>query len=95
MVSVVRKIQSRVTARETQVGNKLSELKDALTSAVSSGKLSEEKLDQVRKLHREAQWFFDFCYVENAEGAHNSDLAYHCLDTAEEKIDQAMTILKN
>jgi len=95
MAAVVRKIQSRVTARETEVGNKLSDLKDALTAAVSSGKFSEKTLDQVRKLHREAQWFFDFCYVENAEGAHNSDLAYRCLDTADEKIDQAMAILKN
>ena len=95
MAAVVRKIQSRVTARETEVGNKLSDLKDALTAAVSSGKFSEKTLDQVRKLHREAQWFFDFCYVENAEGVHNSDLAYRCLDTADEKIDQAMAILKN
>jgi nitrite reductase (cytochrome c-552) len=95
MAAVVRKIQSRVTARETEVGNKLSDLKDALTAAVSSGKFNEKTLDQVRKLHREAQWFFDFCYVENAEGAHNSDLAYRCLDTADEKIDQAMAILKN
>ena len=95
MVNMVRKLQSRVTAKETQVGNKLSDLKNTLATAVSEGKMSEEKLDQVRKLHREAQWFFDFCYVENAEGAHNSDLAFHCLDTAESKIDQAMAILKN
>ena len=88
-------IHEELPIAKATVSQHLSELKDALTSAVSSGKFSEEKLDQVRKLHREAQWFFDFCYVENAEGAHNSDLAYHCLDTAEEKIDQAMTILKN
>ena len=95
MVNMVTKLQSRVTAKETEVGNKLSDLKDVLASAVSSGKMSEEKLDQVRKLHREAQWFFDFCYVENAEGAHNSDLAFRCLETADSKIDEAMAILKN
>ncbi|MBQ2230284.1 MAG: ammonia-forming cytochrome c nitrite reductase subunit c552, partial [Oscillospiraceae bacterium] len=50
-------------------------------------------LDAVRKLHREAQWFFDFCYVENAEGAHNSELAFRCLDTADQKIDEAMALL--
>jgi nitrite reductase (cytochrome c-552) len=80
---------------DTDMVNKLSDLKDVLASAVSSGKMSEEKLDQVRKLHREAQWFFDFCYVENAEGAHNSDLAFRCLETADSKIDEAMAILKN
>ena len=46
-----------------------------------------------RKLYREAQWFFDFCYVENAEGAHNSDLAFHCLDVAEQKIQEGMALL--
>ena len=93
MVDFVHKLQARVTARETEVGNRLSELKDALTEAVSSGTLSESDLAALRQLHREAQWFFDFCYVENAEGAHNSDLAFHCLDTAEAKINKAMALL--
>ena len=90
MVSMVRNLQSRVTARETEVGNKLSELKDALAAAVSAGEMSEDELNAVRQLHREAQWFFDFCYVENSEGAHNSSLAFSCLDTSEAKIAEAM-----
>ena len=91
--ALVKGIQEQVTARETEVGNKLSGLKDALTVAVSAGNMSEEELDAVRTLHREAQWFFDFCYVENSEGAHNSELAYRCLDTSEAKIDEAMGLL--
>ena len=91
--AMVRRLQERVTARETEVGLQLSGLKDALTDAVAAGKLSEEELDAVRKLHREAQWFFDFCYVENAEGAHNSDLAFHCLDTSAAKIAEALSLL--
>lgn len=94
MVKLVRGIQERVTARETEVGNKLSELKDTLAAAVAEGSRSEEELNAIRKLHREAQWFFDFCYVENAEGAHNSELATRCLDTSETKIDEAMSLLK-
>ena len=93
MVNMVRRIQDRVTARETEVGNKLSDMKDALAAAVASGAWSEEELDAVRKLHREAQWFFDFCYVENSEGAHNSELSLACLDTAEAKIGEAMVLL--
>ena len=93
MVSMVHRIQDRVTDRETEVGNKLSALKDALAAAVSAGKKSEAELDQVRKLYREAQWFFDFCYVENSEGAHNSELATHCLDVSEERIVEAMALL--
>ena len=92
-IALVQGIQTKVTARETEVGNKLSVLKDELTAAVSAGQMGEEELDAVRKLHREAQWFFDFCYVENSEGAHNSALAYNCLDTSETKIDEAMGLL--
>ena len=92
-IALVQGIQTKVTARETEVGNKLSALKDELTAAVADAKMSEDELNAVRKLHREAQWFFDFCYVENSEGAHNSELAYRCLDTSESKIDEAMGLL--
>lgn len=94
MAAVVRNIQRQVTSRETEVGNKLSSLKDALTAAVSAETMTEEELNAVRKLHREAQWFFDYCYVENSEGAHNSQLAMHCLDTSEQKIQEAMALLE-
>ena len=93
MVKVVRSLQDQVTARETEVGNALSAFKDALAAAVKAGSMDEAQLDAVRKLYREAQWFFDFCYVENAEGAHNSQLAYRCLDTAEKKIGEGMALL--
>ncbi|MBP5168770.1 MAG: ammonia-forming cytochrome c nitrite reductase subunit c552, partial [Oscillospiraceae bacterium] len=86
-------LQDRVTARETEVGNKLSELKDTLAKAVSDARMSEQELDAVRKLHREAQRFFDFCYVENSEGAHNSELSFSCLDISEAKIDEALALL--
>ena len=93
MVNMVTRLQSRVTERETEVGNRLAAFNDALADTVAAGTMSEEELDAVRKLYREAQWYFDFCYVENAEGAHNSQLANQCLDTAEQKIDEAMALL--
>ena len=93
MVNMVRRLQERVTTRETEVGNALSAFKDALAAAVKDGAMGEEELDAVRKLYREAQWFFDFCYVENAEGAHNSALATRCLDTSEQKINEGMVLL--
>ena len=93
MTAFVKGIQEKVTARETEVGNRLSAMKDALAAAVASGTWSEDNLNAVRKLHREAQWFFDYCYVENSEGAHNSELSMHCLDTADAKIDEAMALL--
>ena len=93
MVNLVHRLQERVTTRETEVGNKLSAFKDALAAAVQAGQMGEEELSAVQKLYREAQWFFDFCYVENAEGAHNSELAFRCLDTAEQRISDGMALL--
>ena len=93
MVAFVHGIQEKVTARETEVGNKLAGLKTALAEAVAGNQLNQDDLDAVRRLHREAQWFFDFCYVENSEGAHNSALALHCLEVSESKIDEAMALL--
>jgi len=95
MAEKVHAIQAEVTARETEVGEKLSALKDKLAEAVAGGEYSEEELDEIRKLHRTAQWFFDYDYVENSEGAHNSTLAKKCLDTAEAVIDEAMEKFKS
>ncbi len=93
MVTMVHRLQDRVTARETEVGNKLSDFKTALAETVAAGTMREEELDAVREVYRTAQWYFDFCYVENAEGAHNSELAFYCLDTAEARIAEGMALL--
>ena len=94
MVEKVHTIQDAVTARENEVGNKLSDLKDTLADAVASGDYSEDELNEIRSLYRSAQWYFDFDYVENSEGAHNSTLANYCLDTSEDYISQAMELFK-
>lgn len=93
MTTYVKSIQDEITARETEVGNKLSDFKNSLAAAVAGGTKSEEDLNKVRKLYRDAQWYFDFCYVENSEGAHNSSLAKECLNTAEMKIRDGMELL--
>ena len=90
MKNVVRKIQEKVTDRETEVGNRLSSFKDALADAVSKAEMSEEELNEVRQLYREAQWFFDYCYVENSEGAHNSELSFYCLDKSDALISEGL-----
>lgn len=94
MVAFVTNIQDRITAEESRVGNLLMEFKKALAKANTDGTRSEEQLNEIREIYRKAQWFFDFCYVENSEGAHNSELSMRCLNTAEELINQGMALLK-
>ena len=92
MTEKVHAIQDQVTAREKEVGNNLSAFKDQLAQAVASGEYTEEELDAIRVLYRHAQWFFDYQYVENSEGAHNSKLANDCLDKAAAKIEEGMQL---
>lgn len=92
MAEKVHAIQDKVTARETEVGNALSAFKDQLAQAVASGEYTEEELDAIRLVYRHAQWFFDYEYVENSEGAHNSKLANDCLDKAAAKIEEGMQL---
>ena len=94
MAKKVHDIQDQVTAREREVGGKLSDLNDKLTEAVASGTYTEDELDQIRDLYRSGQWYFDYVYVENSEGAHNSTLANSCLDKAESCVEQANALFK-
>ena len=91
MVAFVHGIQDEITGRETEVGNKLSDFKDKLAEANQSGSKTEAELEKIRHIYRSAQWYFDFCYVENSEGAHNSQLSRDCLNRSEELINEGMT----
>ena len=53
--------------------------------------MTEEQLDEIRLLHRNGQWYWDFVFVENSEGAHNSTLSRYCLDKAEDLAGQALS----
>ena len=85
----VHKLQAEITGVEKLLGNRLSDLKDSLAAAVASGEYTEEQLDEIRELYRGAQWYWDYCYVENSEGAHNSTFARNCLYKSEELIKEA------
>ena len=53
--------------------------------------MDEATLAKVRQLDREAQFYWDFVFVENSEGAHNSTLSRECLDKAEDLARQALS----
>lgn len=92
--SMVEGIQKETRERETELADKLVDLDAKLTEAVSSGSKSEEELNEIRQLYRDGEFYWDFVYVENSEGAHNSALTKDTLDKAEEKIDEALEKLK-
>ena len=93
LTSEVKAIQDLAEDRTIEIGNSLVDLTEKLVSAVESGTYSEDDLNAVRSLARNAQFYWDFVMVENSEGAHNSKLTHQCLDKAEAMCAQAMELL--
>ena len=91
--ALVKSIQTEITGREKTVSAKLVEINTKLAAAIEAGSLSDDVIAQIKQLDRDAQFYWDFVYVENAEGAHNSALSRNCLDKAESLADQALALL--
>ena len=95
LVSEVRETQAKVEARTYSVGYELEYLTELLAAAVEKGGVPETKLNEVRALARDAQFYWDFVFVENSEGAHNPKLTAFCLDKAEELANSAINLLRS
>ena len=54
---------------------------------------TDDELAEVRQLARDAQFYWDFVFVENSEGVHNPALARDCLNRAESLGSQAALAL--
>lgn len=93
-VADIKAIQAEAESRTIAIADQLVELTETLAAAVESGDYSEDELNAIRALNRDAQFYWDFVFVENSEGAHNSKLTKYCLDKAEELCAEAMGMFK-
>ena len=75
------------------MGYQLEYLTEKLAQAVASGNYTDADLAQIRFLARDAQFYWDFVFVENSEGVHNTALTYECLDKAEQLCDKALALV--
>ncbi len=94
--SVVAKavaIQKPVVEKTAEVGKNLEAMIFKLADAVDAAEKSDEQLDALREMHREAQFYWDYVFVENGEGFHNQTKQLRYLDHAQELIDKAMSEL--
>ena len=94
LAAFVHGIQEHAEERTIAIGESLEKLTNELAAAVEAGKLSDEELATVRELNRKGQFYWDFVFVENSEGAHNRKLTEECLDKAESFINQALEIVE-
>jgi nitrite reductase (cytochrome c-552) len=93
LVSEVRGVQEKIETRTYTVGYRLEYLTELLAKAVADVQYTDEQLDPIRSIARDAQFYWDFVFVENAEGAHNPTLTYQCLDKADELCTQATDMI--
>ena len=94
LVGEVRAIQEETERRTYAIGYLLEGLTEKLVLAVEGGEYTEEELNAIRAVARDAQFYWDFVMVENSEGAHNSQLNAECLDKAEALANKAMGMFK-
>ena len=93
LAGFVQGIQEPIKARTNDLGVQLEALTNRLADLAASGKYTDEQLATARALNRKGQWYWDFVFVENSDGAHNSKLTKKCLDRAEAFINAAMLVL--
>lgn len=93
LTELVPAIQAKTEERSNAIGYQLQELTEQLAAVVEAGICTDEQLAEVRSLARDAQFYWDFVFVENSEGAHNSTLTNDCLDKAESLCTDALAAL--
>ena len=90
LTAEVRDEQARIEAKTYTIGYELEFLTERLAKAVEENELDEAKLEEIRSFARDAQFYWDFVFVENAEGVHNPELTDYCLDKAAELCNKAL-----
>lgn len=83
--------QAEEEERVVAISEKIADYIDKLAAAKDT--LSAEDLAQAQRLHRVAQFYWDFVMVENSEGAHNPTLTFATLDKAEAAVDEGLALI--
>lgn len=89
----VENLQGEVEEKTNETALLIVDLIEELKNAESNG-VSDENIAEARKLHRAAQWYWDFVFVENSEGFHNNALSHRLLDDARSLTEEALALLE-
>lgn len=86
-------IQKPVVEKTGEIALQLEEMIGKLTTAVSENALEDEELAELQAIHREAQFYWDYVFVENGEGFHNQQKQLGYLDHAQKLIETGLAKL--
>lgn len=90
LTAKVEKIQKDVNNDLLEIGKMLVELIEKFGDVMEEGKLDDNTVNELWSLHRKAQYRWDFVFVENGDGFHNTAKAKKALDEARDFAQQAL-----
>lgn len=93
LINKAESIQGKIYEKQNRIGARLAEFILALGDKKEKGAISEDELEKARVIHREAQFYWDFIWVENSNGFHNWQEAHRVLDNAEALIKEGMEMV--
>lgn len=93
IVAIAEGVQKPVVELTKEVALQLEDMIEKLTAAVEEETLSEEELAELQDIHREAQFYWDYVFVENGEGFHNQPKQLGYLEHAQELVEQGLAQL--
>ena len=79
VINRVNLIQQQVAETKIDTEDAIIDAIHAIKTAVTAGNADSALLDEARKLHREAQFMWDFISAENSTGFHNPEYALEVL----------------
>lgn len=86
VIGRVNSIQKQVAETKIVAEDAVIDAMNAIKAAAAAGNADPALLDEARKLHREAQFMWDFISAENSTGFHNPEYA---LEVLSKSIDTA------
>ncbi|MBI3160884.1 MAG: ammonia-forming cytochrome c nitrite reductase subunit c552 [Chloroflexi bacterium] len=92
VVRRVNTIQEQVATTKIATEDALVDAINAIKAAVAAGNADPALLDEARKLHREAQFMWDYISAENSTGFHNPEYALKVLADATNLARQAQML---
>jgi nitrite reductase (cytochrome c-552) len=94
VISRAEAVQAGVYEEQNRLGYKLEEFIIAVGELKDNGTLTGDELKKAQAIHREAQFYWDFVWVENSNGFHNWLEAQRILGNVEKLINNGMELLQ-
>ncbi len=92
-IAKAESVQGKVYEKQNRIGDELAGFTTAFGEKINNGDLSDDEIEKAREIQREAQFYWDFIWVENSNGFHNWQEAHRVLDNAEALIAEGMKIV--